>query len=107
MTQDPDPLRVAYEQRTAELHEARGGLAEAVFTLERELEQRDRELARRGEEASGMLAHIASLTTEIEKHHRQAEWLYSEVSRLSAELRRPWPIRWAEIARRRWRRLGR
>jgi hypothetical protein len=62
-----DPLSAAYEQRTKELYDARGALAEAVSTLTAELshcrEERDRGLV----ENRGLREHAEALRAEIEK----------------------------------------
>ena len=62
-----DSLSAAHEQRTKELYDARGALAEAVSTLTAELnhcrEERDRVL----EENRGLREHTEALRAEIEK----------------------------------------
>ena len=65
-----DSLSTAYEQRTKELYDARGALAEAVSTLTAELsfcrEERERVL----EENRGLREHAKALRTEIVKLER-------------------------------------
>jgi regulator of replication initiation timing len=62
-----DPLSAAYEQRTKDLYDARGALAEAVSTLTGELTHCREERERLLEENRGLREHAEALQAEIGK----------------------------------------
>lgn len=83
------PLAAAYEERTKQLHEARGALAEAVSTLRLELEQRREEaiaLTRENGELRKLAVDHHRLAVDHHKLHEHAQALSKEVERLEAEL---------------------
>ena len=69
---EDDRLGRAYEERSAQLYDARAALAEAVSTVTAELnrcrEERDRALA----EVQGLREHTRALEDEVDKQQRHA-----------------------------------
>jgi predicted RNase H-like nuclease (RuvC/YqgF family) len=76
-----DPLTAAYEQRTTQLHEARGALAEAVSVLKVELDQRR-------EESKGLREHADNLAAEADKQRHYAESFTAEIQQLRKDVAR-------------------
>lgn len=62
-----DQLSAAYEQRTKELYDARGALAEAVSTLTAELNHCHQERERLLEENQGLRENAKALQAKIDK----------------------------------------
>jgi chromosome segregation ATPase len=77
-----EPLAAAYEQRTKEVHEARGALGEAVWALRLELEQRREEATALRRDNSELRQYAESLTTDHRKLHEHAQNLTNEIDRL-------------------------
>lgn len=75
-----EPLAAAHEQRTKEVYEARGALAEAVSALRLELEQRRDETTALRRDNSELRPYAANLTNEIDR-------LREHVGVLEGELR--------------------
>jgi len=66
-SEDPDDQRAlfaAYEERTKQLYDARGAIAEAVAALTAELEQRRREAVTLREEARALRDELDSAVTD-------------------------------------------
>jgi chromosome segregation ATPase len=84
--QPRDPLDVAYEQRTLQVHEARSALAEAVHTLRLELEDRHREAAALQQEVAALRQEAARLRQDNRLAHEKAETLHKESHALGAEV---------------------
>jgi uncharacterized coiled-coil DUF342 family protein len=97
---EQEALAEAYKRRDAQLYEARGALAEAVATLEAELNRSHEEagalrakLDALSSELAGAREHAGNLADEAEKQRRLAVQhagevvqLREEVARLAAEL---------------------
>jgi hypothetical protein len=105
----PAPTRVVQqdsavgEERTRQLHETRGALAEAVSTLtaeltlrQAELTLRQAELTQRQEENYGLREHIAALEAEVRKQQQHAEMVQSQL----IALKNTKAVRWSAGPRR-------
>jgi uncharacterized coiled-coil DUF342 family protein len=75
---DAADLTRAYEQRSEQLYEARGALAEAVATVTTELNHCRSERDRAQVDADGLRAHADALQREIAKLRRYSEQLERE-----------------------------
>jgi tRNA U34 5-carboxymethylaminomethyl modifying GTPase MnmE/TrmE len=75
-----DALADAYAQRTKQLHEARGALAEAVSALTTQLTQQREELRQRTDERDQALRENRSLSEHVEA-------LDAEIQKLDEHLR--------------------
>jgi chromosome segregation ATPase len=84
---EPDPLAAAYEQRTMQLHEARGALAEAVSALRVELEQLREQSAELRMENAALRVETASLGDDNRALRDDNEKLREQADTLEAELR--------------------
>jgi DNA repair exonuclease SbcCD ATPase subunit len=82
--EQPDELGEAYEQRTNQLHEARGALAEAVATLTAELRVRR-------EEAEAIRRDNRALHEQAEMHVQLIQDLQRRNHQLEGDLRKPFP----------------
>lgn len=74
-----NPLTAAYEQRTQQVYEARGALAEAVSALTSELAQRRRELESLRDEQRARDEYVQSLQEEASKQRERAVVLEAEL----------------------------
>jgi predicted nucleic acid-binding Zn-ribbon protein len=83
---DPeDPLKAAHAQRTRQVYEARGALAEAVSTLTSELVQRRHEVASLRDEQRAGREYAQSLQEEASKQSEHAAVLEAELKRMHEE----------------------
>ena len=115
--EDPDQLAKAYEQRTTQVHEARGALADAVSALRLELEQQREQAAKLHDENAALREdnhalredthnvhqHAERLTSELHQQRERAEGLEAELSstrKLLDDLRGMKVVRWTAGPRR-------
>ena len=87
-------VAAAYERQTAQLHAARGALAETVHTLLTELEQRRQESSRLAddnatlsEHAKGLSEYAQGLSEELARLREEVRGLRERNEALEAELR--------------------
>jgi hypothetical protein len=73
-------LDIAYAERTTQLHDARGALAEAVATLTGELHRQREEYDRLVEESRGSREHNQALETELQKLQAYAQMLQEQLT---------------------------
>jgi predicted nuclease with TOPRIM domain len=98
-----EPLAVAYEQRTKEVHEARGALGEAVWALRLELGQRREEATALRRDNSELHQYAGNLTTEIDRLRERVGVLEGELRSahdLIDVLRNMKVVRWTAWPRR-------
>ena len=89
-------VATAYEQRTKQLHEARGALAEAVSALTAELNHARSERDRAQSEVAGLRDHVSALDAEIEKQRHALEVVHEQM----AVIRNMKVVRWTAWPRR-------
>jgi hypothetical protein len=95
-TVQPDAVGAAYEERTKQLHEARGALAEAVSSLTGELNHARSERDQAAEEIRGLREHVGALDAEIVKQRQALEVLHEQL----AVIRNMKVVRWTAWPRR-------
>jgi chromosome segregation ATPase len=86
---DGEALANAYEQRTAQVHEARGALAQAVSAL-------TAELSRRNDEHDRAVAELGALRERIEQVERELRAAQADVAALQSMK----VVRWTAVPRR-------
>jgi uncharacterized coiled-coil DUF342 family protein len=112
-SEDPDEQRAlsaAYEERTRQLHDARGAVAEAVAALTVELDQRRRDAVTRLEEARALrderdsaVADNHALRAEVEAQRLRIvalEEALAETRQVVAAFQHLKVVRWSAPARR-------
>jgi chromosome segregation ATPase len=107
---EPDALAAAYEQRSAQLYEARGALAETVSALRTELDVRRDEAAQLREQRDNAVReyhelreHAVGLTDEVHRlrgHAAALEAQLQEAREAVGELRNMKVVRWTVWPRR-------
>lgn len=93
----------AYSERTGQLYEARGALAEAVATLRAELSQRHEEAAAHRAEALALRQALDAAELRNQTLDTDNRALYAEIDRLNeavSDLQNTKVMRWSAGARR-------
>ncbi len=96
-------LSEAYTERTRQLHDARGALAEAVATLRAELNQRREETAAHRAEAVALRQTLDAVEVRSQALDTDNRALYAEIERLNqvvSDLQNTKVMRWTAGARR-------
>lgn len=98
-----DLVSQAYSERTGQLYEARGALAEAVATLRAELSQRHEEAAAHRAEALALRQALDAAELRNQTLDTDNRALYAEIDRLNeavSDLQNTKVMRWSAGARR-------